>query len=267
MRENQHMRIGILGVGAISSNVIEAMQSPIKSAHTFYLSSRSKERAESLESKYDNCIKLDSNQAVVDASEIVIVSVLPEQVDQVLTELTFRPDHVVASFIAGRPPSEISKLVSPATKVAQLIPLPPIELHKGPLLICPKLPELALAFSGLGDLVELKDEKQIKIFSAGSATMSMFFTLQNELIDWFTKQGIEFELAAKYVTSLYEGLGAIGNKTALNDLKHLPVEHETPGGLNESVRKNLELANWYNQATDQLDNLINVVIPSLKNKK
>ena len=261
------MRIGILGVGGISSNVIEAMQNPTKSTHTFYLSPRSAERSDLLANKYDNCFKLDSNQAVVDASDIVIVSVLPKQVEEVLGELKFRSGHIVASFIAGRPPSEIAKLVSPATKVAQLIPLPPIELHKGPLLICPKISELSEAFSGLGDLVELTDEKQIQIFSAGSATMSMYFTLQNEVIDWFTKQGIEFDLAAKYVTSLYEGLGAIGNRTSPQDLKHLPVEHETPGGLNESVRTNLEKSGWYAKASEQLDYLIKVFIPGLKNKK
>lgn len=267
MRDNRLMRIGILGVGAIAVNVIDAIQSSTDSAHTFYLSPRSTHRADALVNKYANCVKLETNQAVIDASDIVVLSVLPKQVDEVLSQLNFRPDHVVASFIAGRPPSEITKLVSPATKVAQLIPLPPIELHKGPLLICPPISELAQVFSGLGELVELNDENQIKIFSAGSATMSMYFTLQNEIIDWFTKQGIEFDLAAKYVTSLNEGLGAIAAKTAPSELKHLPVAHETPGGLNESVRTNLEKAKWPAKVSEQLDYLINVFIPGLKNKK
>jgi pyrroline-5-carboxylate reductase len=95
----------------------------------------------------------------------------------------------------------------------------------------------------------------------------MYFSLQNEIIDWFTKQGIEFDLAAKYVTSLNEGLGAIAAKTAPSELKHLPVAHETPGGLNESVRTNLEKAKWPAKVSEQLDYLINVFIPGLKNKK
>lgn len=260
------MRIGVIGVGTISTNVIEAMQK-LNTSHTFNLSPRSKQRAEDLTNKYKNCNQLNSNQEVVDQSDIIIISVLPKQVDEVLSELIFRVDHIVASFIAGRPPSEIAKLTSPATKVAQLIPLPPIELHKGPLLICPGIPELVETFAGLGDIIPFDDEQNIKVFSSASAVMSTYFRLLIETVDWIAAQGIDRTLATKYMTSLFEGLGAEANHIPPDLLTAMVREHETPGGLNESVRTNLEKADWYSAASTQLDYLLNVFIPALKNQK
>ena len=265
VRDNLFMRIGVIGVGTISTNVIEAMQKLNKS-HIFNLSPRSKQRSEDLTNKYENCIQLNSNQEVVDQSDIVIISVLPKQVDEVLSGLTFRADHIVASFIAGRPPSEIGKLTAPATKVAQLIPLPPIELHKGPLLICPGIPELIETFAGLGDVIPFDDEDNIKVFSSASAVMSTYFRLIVEIVDWMMAQGIDRTLASKYMTSLFEGLGTEANHVPPDLLSSMIREHETPGGLNESVRTNLENSKWYQDATKQLDFLINVFIPGLKNK-
>jgi pyrroline-5-carboxylate reductase len=259
------MRIGVIGVGTISTNVIEAMQK-LNTSHAFYLSPRSEQRSTDLANKYENCIQLNSNQEVVDHSDIVIVGVLPKQVDDVLNNLTFRADQIIASFVAGRPPSEIKKLTAPATQVAQLIPLPPIELHKGPLLICPGIPQLIETFTGLGDVIPFVDEQNIKVFSSASAVMSTYFRLIVELVDWITAQGIDRTLATKYMTSLFEGLGAEANRIPPDLLTSMIREHETPSGLNESVRTNLENSQWYLDATKQLDYLINVFIPGLKNK-
>lgn len=259
------MRIGVIGVGTISTNVIEAMQK-LNTSHTFYLSPRSEQRSSDLANKYENCIQLNSNQEVVDHSDIVIVGVLPKQVDEVLNNLTFQTDQIIASFVAGRPPSEIKKLTAPATQVAQLIPLPPIELHKGPLLICPGIPQLIETFAGLGDVIPFDDEQNIKVFSSASAVMSTYFRLIVELVDWITAQGIDRTLATKYMTSLFDGLGAEANHIPPDLLTSMIREHETPGGLNESVRTNLENSKWYLDATKQLDYLINVFIPGLKNK-
>ena len=259
------MRIGVIGVGTISTNVIEAMQK-LNTLHTFYLSPRSKACAENLTNKYENCVQLSTNQEVIDQSDIVIISVLPKQVDEVLGELTFRKDQIIASFIAGRPPSEIKKLTSPANQVAQLIPLPPIELHKGPLLICPGIPQLIETFAGLGDLIPFEDEQNIKVFSSASAVMSTYFRLITEVVDWIVAQGIDRTLATKYMTSLFEGLGAEANHIPPDLLISMIREHETPGGLNESVRTNLENSKWYQDVAKQLNYLINVFIPGLKNK-
>lgn len=267
VRENQRMRIGVVGFGAIADDLVRAIEDVNPGKYEFYLSPRNAKRGSAIIAEHSNFHQLASNQEVVDQSDLVFIGVLPTQVDEVLSELNFRADQIVASLAAGKAPSHVAKLVAPATKVAQLIPLPMIEYKKGPIVCCPKIPEISQLLQGLGDVIEFDDETIIPIFSTTSAIMSTYFTLVNHIIDWKHKQGVNFELSAKYVTSLLEALGTKANHIDPKTLKDQPVKHETPGGLNESNRVNLENTNWYEKLTDQLDYLMNVFIPGLKNKK
>ena len=247
--------IGFLGVGTISEAVIRAMCARPGMADTLYLSPRSESRSRTLAEELDCCTRLDSNQAVVDASDIVVLAMRPQQFDEALAELAFRPDQVIASFIAATPPSGIAQHTAPATQVCQLIPLPPIALHKGPLVICPGIPEVVEAFAGLGDLIVLEDESRIRVFSCGSAIMSTYFELQNSLIDWIASHGIDESVASLYIRSELEGLAAVGKVTPDDERRGLPAEFQTKGGLNERVRAGLLDSGWFAAVTDQVSDI------------
>jgi pyrroline-5-carboxylate reductase len=239
------MKIGFLGVGTVSTAVIEAMASRGGTQETIYLSPRGEKRSTELAAKYDHCVRLESNQAVIDASDMVVLSMLPNQVDEAMADLTFREDQIIASFVAGTPPTGIAKLTAPATQVSQLIPLPPIVHHKGPLVICPAHPDVVREFAGLGDIVILEDETKIRILSVASAMMSTYFTFQNTVIKWTEDNGIDHDTASKYFRSLLEGLAIEGQAATDEEVAHLPVEHETPGGLNFRNRTGLEQDGWF----------------------
>lgn len=238
-------RIGFVGVGTISEAVIRAMCARSSMSDTLFLSPRSKDRSQALADEFDACLRLDSNQAVVDASDIVVLAMRPQQLDEALAELDFRDDQIVASFIAATPPSGIAELVAPASRVCQLIPLPPIALHKGPLVISPGIPEVVEVFAGLGDVVILDDESRIKVLSVGSAIMSAYFELQNTLIDWIVEHGIDESVASLFIRSELEGLAAFGKITADDLREELPAEFQTKGGLNERVRAQLIGQGWF----------------------
>ena len=232
------MKIGFVGVGAISQACIDALLTG-KHSHDLQVtvSPRNKERAESLAKKFAQVSVAANNQEVLDSSDIVFLGVLPSQTKDVLAELNFRPDHIIASLIAGYPPSLVRELVAPASQVAQLIPLPVIALHAGPNVICPGIPEIVDLFDGCGDSVILDDEDKILILSVASAAMSSFFQYQNTTFDWAVSKGLDPNVAKSYVTSLFKGLAVEATATSLSDLAHMPAEHETPGGLNEHIRR------------------------------
>ena len=196
------MKIGVVGVGAITSDVIEAIEEINPGKHLFYLSTRSKERSSTLAAKYSNFKLLDSNQEVIDESELIFIGVLPTQIDELLLQLRFRPDQIIASMAAGKAPSYLKPLIAPATKVAQLIPLPMIEYKTGPIVICPSIPEISELLKGLGDLIEFEDDSVIPVFSAASATMSSIFELTNSIANWMEAKGVAKEISIKYSTSL-----------------------------------------------------------------
>jgi pyrroline-5-carboxylate reductase len=249
------MRIGFLGVGTISTAVIHALYAADRERFTIFLSPRSAEATRKLATTCPRCIRLESNQAVIDASDMVVIAMRPQQVDAALRGLVFRADQTIASFVAAMPPSRMAPLVAPATRIAQLIPLPPIALHKGPLLICPAIPEIMAAFAGLGDIVVLEDETKIRIASCASAIMSTYYEMQNSIIDWAVERGLDRSTSALYVRSLLEGLAAAGRRADEVELDALPARHQTKGGLNERVRAGLMIDDWFRQLRRQLDDI------------
>ena len=179
----------------------------------------------------------------------------PQEFDAAVADLTFRPDQVIASFIAATPPSGIAEHTAPATRVCQLIPLPPIALHKGPLVMCPGIPAVVDAFAGLGDVIVLEDETRIRVLSCASAVMSSYFELQNTLIDWIVDQGIDVSVASLYIRSELEGLAAVGKVTPDSERRGLPAEFQTKGGLNERVRAGLLESGWFAEAAAQVSDM------------
>ena len=247
--------IGFLGVGTISEAMVRAMAGRESVADAILLSPRSTERSARLAEEFARCERLDSNQAVIDSSDIVVLGMRPQQVDDALTGLRFRDDQVVASLIAGTPPSGIATLVAPATRVCQLIPLPAISLRRGPLVISPPLPEVVAAMAGLGEIVTLEDESLIRTLSCASAFMSTYYEMQNALIDWIAAQGIDESTASRYVRAELDGLAAVGWATPDSERAALPLEHQTKGGLNERVRARLLESGWFDELTGAIDDV------------
>mgnify|MGYP002279956159 CR=1 FL=1 len=247
--------IGFLGVGTVSTAVIHALCAADDFEARIVLSPRSTHRSEELAVRYGQCTRLGSNQEVVDAADIVVLAMRPQQMDEALSGLSFRKEQVIASFIAGSPPSTIAELVSPAKKIAQLIPLPAIEYGRGPLLICPEIPEVINVFGSLGDVITSDDETQIRVFSVASAFMSTYYEMQNTVIEWMTSRGIDESTAARYVLSELEGLATVGRVTPVDRLADLPAEHQTKGGLNERVRDHMISAGAFAALRAALDDV------------
>ncbi len=248
-------RIGILGVGTIAEAVVRAMCTRPGQADEFVLSPRSEVRSRRLAEEFDNCRRVDSNQAVIDESDIVMLAMRPQDLDAALEDLVFREDQIIASFIAALPPSQVAELTAPATRACQLIPLPAIELHKGPLVISPGIPEVVEAFDGLGDVIVLDDETKIRVLSCASAIMSTYYEAQNRIIDWIIDQGVAPQTASLYIRSELEGLASVGKAASDDQRAELPAEHQTPGGLNERVRAGLLAQGWFDALVGQVDGI------------
>lgn len=248
------MRLGFVGVGAMSAAMVEAVATgPRAESVEIVLSPRNAQRSEQLAATFPRVTVATSNQDVLDSCDLVVLGMLPPQVDQVCGELTFRPDHIVASLIAGLPPSQVASNVAPATTICQMIPLPVIALHTGPIVICPPVPEVMDTFSGCGEFVTMEDESKIRILSCTSAAMSTFFAYQNRVIDWTVKVGLPAEKARSYATALFQGLATEAQHVSLQELADFPSAHETPGGLNEHVRRAMVASGAFETLEQALD--------------
>jgi pyrroline-5-carboxylate reductase len=245
--------MGFIGVGTISEAMVRAMCTRPDPGPDIVLSPRSADRSVRLAEEFAQCRRLESNQAVIDASDIVVLAMRPQQLGEAVAPLGFRDDQIIASLIAGTPPTGIVPLVSPADRVCQLIPLPAIALHRGPLVISPAIPEVMEACAGLGEIVTLDDESRIRTLSCASAFMATYYEMQNALIAWIAAQGIDEATASRYVRAELDGLAAVGMATPDSQRADLPAEHQTKGGLNERVRAGLLDLGWFDTLVDTID--------------
>lgn len=251
------MRLGFVGVGAISQAMVEAIcTGPRAGAYDIVLSPRSHDRSRELADRFPEVRVAADNQSVLDESDIVFIGVLPPQFDEVVSTLTFREDHIVGSLVAGMPPSVVAPIVAPAIRIAQLIPLPAIALHVGPIVVSPAITAIVDVLEGCGDVIELEDESQIRILSVASATMSSFLQYQVTAIEWAVSAGLDVATARDYMASLYTCLAVETAHTELDAVTAMPGEHETPGGLNAYLRDSLTSAGFFSTMTASMNYLM-----------
>ncbi|HWK46791.1 MAG TPA: NAD(P)-binding domain-containing protein [Stellaceae bacterium] len=246
------LRLGFVGTGALSEAVVRGLQDGKGEEYEIYLSPRSEERSRALSIAYDNVVREESNEAVVEKSDVVFLGVLPRQLS-VLSTLPFRSNQIVVSFLAGAPLDIIREQVKPATRIIRVIPLPSIRYKRGPILMTPDDPIVRDLFTSLGDLVVLDDEKDFAAITIASGMMSSHFELQNTIIRWLEARKVPSPSASLYVRSFFDGLSEIGLATERLGEAVQPKEYETPGGLNETGRAHLKTSGWFEQLTSGLD--------------
>ncbi len=254
MAGRERMGVGLIGVGAIGSCLVEAiMTGPRAESVNFVLSPRSVSRSADLAQRYPNVDVGTSNQDVVDRCELVMIGVLPEQVREVCSALVLRADHIVAGLAAGWPPSLLGPVVGPASRVCQLIPLPMVALHTGPVVACPALPEVRWLLTGCGEVVEAQEESDAVALLCATGTSSSFLEMQLTIVQWLVGRGLSPSAAKAYLDSLLQGLVAEFIAAPVAEIEHLAQEHETPGGLNERVRQMLLSRGFFRDLRQELD--------------
>lgn len=246
--------VGLIGVGTIGSCLVEAiMTGPRAESVGFVLSPRSVRRSTQLAQRYPNVSVAKSNQEVLDRCGLILIGVLPEQVDEVCSALRFRENHIVAGLAAGWPPSSLRPVTSPAARVCQLIPLPMVAQHTGPVVAYPALPEVRWLLTGCGEVIEAESEADAVALLCATATMSSFIAFQVTVVEWLVGRGLSPAAAKAYVGSFLQGLAAEFSAAPVAELEHLTRQHETPGGLNEKVRQMLSSRGIFQDLRHELD--------------
>lgn len=249
------MNLGFIGTGAIAEAVITGMLNANAFDGTVIVSERNRVRSTRLAQNYPQVTVEADNQKLVDRSDWVLISVLPDQAESVLQDIRFRREQFVISMVAGRTLQSLKELVAPASNVFRIIPLPPIEIGLGPLPITPPNDDVAALFSRFGTAIQLEDEEHFSALSASSAVMASFYQWVATLSKWTQSQGVPPEEATQYNTSMIRALAqtTIGQSDA--ELQNMAQECLTEGGLNEQVLNESLADHWFSQMASRLDRI------------
>ena len=248
------MRLGFIGTGKITSSILHGIFKSNFKSYKIFVSYRNKVISKSLKNKFRSITVLKDNQEIIDKCNTVILAVTPNIGLKIIKKLKFKSNKRIISLISTIDLYSLKKLTL-SKNITRVIPLPPIEIKQGPIVIFPPNKFAKQFFSHLGSVIEVKNEKVLNNFWSTSALMAPYYELLNVSANWLAQKGINKNKAANYITELFYGL----SKDALNKkeigLKQLVAESQTPKGINEQALRELKKSKFYSKLNNTLNNI------------
>lgn len=228
-------RIGIIGVGEIGRAIVEGLCEGGGDAPEVFLSPRSADIAAELAARYPSVLVCESNQEVVERSDVIVIALRAKDRHEALTGLRVGAEKVLINVIAGVPDDELRRLLGTEAAMARAIPLPTVRERRSLTVVYPSHPVVDAFFERLGGAQPLPDEASFDVCSTLSGTLTAHYAFLSSLTAWAAAQGMPEDVADRYVRSLFQGVGrTLGDPT--RTLERLAADHETPGGSNERLR-------------------------------
>lgn len=198
------------------------------------LSPRGAGVAADLAGRFPGVTVADSNQAVVDQSELVVLSIRPQIVADVVQALRFRPDQKILSLVAATQIDTLRRWIGVDVPVVRAIPLPFVASRLSVTPIYPADAQVADLFNRLGTVVECQSQKEFDLLAVGSALMGSYFGILETAQAWLAQQGLPEPAARAYLAGLFANLGTVAEASPL-PFADLRGEYSTRGGLNEQM--------------------------------
>lgn len=164
MAPPQDTTIGLLGTGKIGSAVVTGFCSAGGwQPRRVTVSARTRAKAEALVARFPERVAIgESSQAIVDASDVVFIGLLPHVAREELPKLRFAPTQRVVSMMATIPYDELLQLVGlPRENVVRTVPLPATSKRSGPILAYPENAFARDLLAQIGTPVMVEQESEI----------------------------------------------------------------------------------------------------------
>ncbi|MBT7888463.1 MAG: NAD(P)-binding domain-containing protein [Deltaproteobacteria bacterium] len=226
------MQLGFIGTGAITSALVTGLCTTKSSVDSIWVSSRSETISHQLQERFPQVQIGNSNQEVVDRSDVVVLAFLPQQKEEVLKVLRFRKEQTIIHLLSGTRNTQISELLNAPCKIVRSVPLPCAANHIGPIAVYPDNQIVNKIFTPLGTVVTVDKEEQLELLSAITAFMAPYFEMVAQVIDWSVDNGVKQQQAAQYSASMFEALSLMAKESVDGNVHQLIQESQTPGGLN-----------------------------------
>ena len=223
--------IGFIGVGTMNSAIVRGLCTLPAPPERLVLSPRNAEKAAALAAEFPSLVSVAAtNQAVVDAADVVFVGTLPAATEEVLRALKFRASQTVVSLVSTAPLATLQECAAPCETVVRAIPLPPVARHVGATIMTPANAGVAEIFDALGTAVVVDSEPLMKKMMCVTGLMGQFYAQQRQTQAFLVAQGVG----------------------TFDELVH----EQTPGGINEQVVRELTEAGAYRALDDTLDGIL-----------
>ena len=248
------MILGFIGTGKISSSIIYGIYKSKLKVKRIYISSRNKNIAKKLEKQFRQVKIIKDNQEIINKSSTIILGLTPLVGKKILSKLKFSKNKKIISLISTININKLKKLTK-NKNIVRVTPLPPIEINKGPIVICPPNKNAKNLFKHLGSVIEIKNENLSYKFWSTASLMAAYYELLNVSSTWLIKKGINKKIANNYISELFLSLSQDAVNKKLQGFKKLVADSQTPKGLNMQALKELKRGKFYTKFIKALENV------------
>jgi pyrroline-5-carboxylate reductase len=250
------MQIGFIGVGKITSAIVEGLCTSSIVNTQIRLSPRNEANARRLAEKYAPVQRLESNQQVIDQSDIVFIAIRPAVAVEVLRTLVFREEQIVVSLVPLLKQAELLKAVAPATRVTRAVPTPAVMEHTGPILLFHSNDTVTQLFRHLGQPLQVTNEQQLHVLWTLTGLITPYYDLLHELSSWTIANGADATTANQYIAGLFQALSFAAQQSNPVNFKDLAQHAETPNGMNEQAGREIREKGAHHAWKIASDNLL-----------
>ena len=248
------MILGFIGTGKISSSIIYGIFKSKLKVKKIYISSRNINIAKKLAKKFRSIKVLKDNQEIIDKSSVIFLGITPNVGNKILPKLKFSKNKKIISLISTLNLEKL-KSFTKAKNIVRATPLPPIEIKRGPIIICPPNKFAKNIFKYLGKVLEIRNEKLSYKFWSTASLMAAFYEILNTSSKWLVKKGINKKFADTYIAELFLALSQDALNKSSQGYKKLVADSQTPKGLNMQVLNELKKGKFFTKFTKALDNV------------
>ena len=248
------MILGFIGTGKISSSIIYGIFKSKLKVKKIYISSRNINIAKKLAKKFRSIKVLKDNQEIIDKSSVIFLGITPSVGNKILPKLNFSKNKKIISLISTLNLEKL-KSFTKAKNIVRATPLPPIEIKRGPIIICPPNKFAKNIFKHLGKVLEIRNEKLSYKFWSTASLMAAFYEILNTSSKWLVKKGINKKFADTYIAELFLALSQDALNKSSQGYKKLVADSQTPKGLNMQVLNELKKGKFFTKFTKALENV------------
>ncbi|WP_120495699.1 NAD(P)-binding domain-containing protein [Kiloniella sp. EL199] len=246
--------LGILGVGYFASYFTSSLRNGGYEGE-IYLSPRNTKTAERLSQRH-RCLIAKDNQDLIDKSDIVLLSVRPEQLSGLLEALTFRDHQIVITAVAGKTITEHYAAANHLPKtLIRMIPVCSIEAGEGVVPIYPPNPQVEKLANFTGTPISFDSEHDFDLALTTSCMNGWLYEFFGTMTNWLEEKGLPHDKARNVILHNIRGATAYALQKEDQKLADITREIATEGtftleGLN-LLKKQQGFTAW-NQALEHV---------------
>lgn len=249
------LSLGIVGTGHIAAALVTGLCTSERPPAKVLVSPRNAATAARLAQRFPVVSIAKDNQAVVDGSDWVLLSVRPQVAREIVGALRFRPGQPVLSAIAPIADDWIEDAVKPARLLARLLPLPPVEQRLGPIAFFPADRNVEALLKPVGTTVPIASKHELLVIWTLTALIASYYGFISQAVDWAAQNGADPQAARTYATSMLHALSTIAAAPDAAPPSVLALHAQTKGGLNEQVVRELGAKGWFDAVASALDGI------------